>query len=164
MYLFTNIFNNANFADYMIIAVIVAGIIIFALYTINKKLSVKMGNNQELIERSKQTTSIFVIDKKKSKIKEINLPKSVIDQMPKVYKFLKLHFVQAKIGSQIMTLMCDKRTFNAISIKKNIKVEIAGIYIVSVIGMKSVEELKQIKKAKKDKLKQEKKLNKSKSK
>ena len=77
------------------------------------------------------------------------MPKAVMEQMPKIYKRMKLYFVQAKIGPQIMTLMCDKRVFAAIPIKKNVKVEIAGMYIVSVAGMKSPEEMKALRKEKK---------------
>ena len=116
-----------------------------------------MGDHQDMINRSKQTTTIFVIDKKKTKITEVNMPKIVTEQMPKIYKFLKLYFVQAKIGPQIMTLICDKKVFNAITVKKNVKVELAGIYIVSVVGMKTDKELKEIKKAKKQKEKEAKK-------
>lgn len=148
--------------DIIILVVVLTGIVIGVLYWLNKKASKKMGDQQELIERAKQTTSIFVIDKKHSKITDVNMPKAVTENMPKFYKFLKLYFVQAKIGPQIMTLMCDKRVFKAIPLKKNIKVELAGIYIVNVIGMKSQEEFKAMKKEKKLKEKQTKKETKNK--
>lgn len=143
--------------DIIIIVFIVIGIILAGLIWLNKKASKKMDEQQSMINRSKQTTTIFVIDKKRAKITDVNMPKMVIENMPKMYKFLKLYFVQAKIGPQIVTLICDKKIFNAISIKKNIKVELAGIYIVNVIGMKTEKEIKEIKKAKKDKKKEEKK-------
>nr|WP_317359187.1 hypothetical protein [uncultured Tyzzerella sp.] len=150
--------------DIIIIVTIIIGAILGILYWLNKKASKKMGEHQDMINRSKQTTTIFVIDKKKAKITEVNMPKMVTEQMPKFYKFLKLYFVQAKIGPQILTLMCDKHVFNAITVKKNIKVELAGIYIVSVVGMKSQKELKEMKKAKKDKEKEAKKEEKKKDK
>ncbi len=143
--------------DIIIIITIIVGVILGGLYYLNKKATKKMGDHQDMINRSKQTTTIFVIDKKKTKITEVNMPKIVTEQMPKIYKFLKLYFVQAKIGPQIMTLMCDKKVFNAITVKKNVKVELAGIYIVSVVGMKTDKELKEIKKAKKQKEKEAKK-------
>lgn len=146
--------------DIIILVVVIAGIILGLLYWLNKKASQKMSIQQDLIDRSKQLTSIFVIDKKHAKITEVNMPKAVYDNMPKVYKFLKMYFVQAKIGPQIMTLMCEKRIYNAIPLKKNIKVELAGIYIVNVVGMKSQDELKAIKKEKKQKQKEEKKSKK----
>lgn len=149
-----------SLGDILIIIFAVIGIIFGLLIWLNRKASKKMDQQQEMINRSKQTTTIFVIDKKRAKITEVNMPKAVTEQMPKAYKFLKLYFVQAKIGPQILTLICDKRVFNAITIKKNIKVELAGIYIVSVVGMKSQRELKEIKKAKKLKEKEEKKKQK----
>ena len=145
--------------DIIIIITIIVGVILGGLYYLNKKATKKMSDHQDKINRSKQATTIFVIDKKKTKITEVNMPKIVIEQMPKIYKFLKLYFVQAKIGPQIMTLMCDKKVFNAITVKKNIKVELAGIYIVSVVGMKTDKELKEIKKAKKQKQKETKKIS-----
>ena len=42
--------------------------------------------------------------------------------------------VKAKVGPQIVNLMCDKSVFEIIPVKKNVKVELAGIYIVSVKG------------------------------
>lgn len=147
---------NLGTMDIIILVVIIVGVIFGLLYWLNKKASQKLGDQQEIIQRSKQTTSIFVIDKKHSKITDVNMPKAVIENMPKFYKFLKLYFVQAKIGPQIMTLMCDKKVFKAIPLKKNIKVELAGIYIVNVVGMKTKEELKAIQKEKKEKNKKDK--------
>lgn len=147
---------NLGTMDIIILVVIIVGVVFGLLYWLNKKASQKLGDQQEIIQRSKQTTSIFVIDKKHSKITDVNMPKAVIENMPKFYKFLKLYFVQAKIGPQIMTLMCDKKVFKAIPLKKNIKVELAGIYIVNVVGMKTKEELKAIQKEKKEKNKKDK--------
>lgn len=137
--------------DIFLLILIIVGVIFGVLYWLNKKASQKMGDQQDIIDRTKQTTSIFVLDKKRAKITEVNMPKAVTENMPKFYKYLKLNFVQAKIGPQIMTLICDKRIYNAITVKKNIKVELAGIYIVNVIGMKSKEEYKAIQKEKKAK-------------
>ncbi len=100
---------------------------------------------------------MYVIDKKKAKITEVNMPKVVTENMPKMYKFIKMRFVQAKIGPQIVTLICDKRIFDIIPVKKNIKAELAGIYIVSIPGMKSLDEIKKEKKEKNKTAKKEKK-------
>ncbi|MFI3230700.1 MAG: hypothetical protein R3Y29_04025 [bacterium] len=137
--------------DIIIILLVVAGAGFGILVYFNKKASVKLGEHQEMIDRAKQTTSIFVIDKKRCKVDEINLPKMVTEQMPKHYKYLKLNFVQAKVGPQILTLICDKKVYEALTVKKNVKVELAGMYIVSVVGMKTDAELKQLKKERKEK-------------
>ena len=144
-----------TFLDWVIIIAVIIGAIFAGLYFLNKWAYKKMDTQQTMINKMKNSMSIYVIDKKRDKITNINMPKAVIDQMPKLYKKMKMYFVQAKIGPQIMTLMCDKKVFAAIPVKKNIKVEIAGIYIVSVAGMKSPEELKAIKKQKKEKAKEE---------
>ena len=117
-----------TFLDWVIIIAVIIGAIFAGLYFLNKWAYKKMDTQQTMINKMKNSMSIYVIDKKRDKITNINMPKAVIDQMPKLYKKMKMYFVQAKIGPQIMTLMCDKKVFAAIPVKKNIKVEIAGIY------------------------------------
>ncbi len=124
-----------NFMDVMFIIMIVVAVIGVGLYFLNKRLSARMTQANSFIESSKQITSIYVIDKKRDKITNVKMPKIVMDQVPAYQKVFKNYFVQAKIGPQIMTLMCDKHVFNAIPEKKNVKVELAGIYIVSVVVM-----------------------------
>lgn len=149
-----------GYGDIILIVFLVIAALVAAFYFFNRWAYKKMDSQQAIIDRSKQSATIYVIDKKKDKITNINMPKVVVDQVPKAYKLLKMYFVQAKIGPQIVTLMCDKRVFEAIPVKKNVKVELAGIYIVNVFGMKSAEEMKAAKKAKKEKAKEEKKKNK----
>jgi len=122
-----------------------------------------MVEQQEIIERTRQTVTLFIIDKKRDKVQNANLPKSVIEQMPKYSKFLKMYLVKAKIGPQILTLICDKKVFNALPVKKTVKVDLAGIYITEMKGMKTDEELKALKKAKKEKEKAAKKADKNKA-
>lgn len=144
-----------NFLDWLIIVAVIIGVIFAGLYFVNKWAYKKMDTQQTLINKMKNSANIYVIDKKRDKITNINVPKAVIEQMPRLYKKMKMCFVQAKMGPQIVTLMCDKKVFAAIPVKKNVKVEIAGMYIVSVAGMKTPEELKAIKKQKKLKAKEE---------
>lgn len=144
-----------SFLDIIIIVAVVIGALLAGLYFLNKWAYKRMDTQQTMIDKMKNSMSIYVIDKKRDKITNVNMPKAVIDQMPKMYKRMKLCFVQAKIGPQIMTLMCDKNVFAAIPVKKNVKVEIAGMYIVSVAGMKTPQEIKALKKEKKLKAKAE---------
>lgn len=143
--------------DWIVLIVIIIGAVFVGLYFLNKWAYKKMDTQQTLINKMKNSMSIYVIDKRRDKITNVNMPKAVIEQMPKIYKKMKMCFVQAKIGPQIMTLICDKKVFAAIPVKKNVKAEIAGIYIVSVAGMKTPQELKAIKKEKKAKEKAERK-------
>ena len=95
-----------------------------------------MDQQQSLINQHKMVTSILVIDKKKTKITNSNLPKTVIDQFPKWYRFRKLPLVKAKIGPQITTFICDEKVFKNLPTKKVVKVEIAGLYILSIKSVK----------------------------
>lgn len=149
-----------SFGDIVILIMLILGVVAVALYFLNKWAADKMGQQQEMIERSKQTATIFIIDKKRDKVTNANFPKAVIDQMPKYSKLMKMYLVKAKAGPQIATFLCDKKVYNALPVKKNVKVEVAGMYITGMKGMKSDEEMKASKKAKKEKEKQEKKAGK----
>jgi hypothetical protein len=137
-----------SFGDILIIATLVVVAIGFSMFFLNKWASKKMSTQQDFLARSQQSMSIFVIDKNIMKATDSNLPKAVIEQLPKFYKFRKLPLIKAKVGPQIITLMCDKKVYNALTVKKTSKVEVAGIYIVSVKGMKTAEQLKSDKKNK----------------
>lgn len=120
----------------LLIIVIIVGVLV-GLYFLGNKLQKKMDNQQTMINQHKMTTSILVIDKKKMKITEANLPKMVVDQVPKLYRMKKMPMVKAKIGPQITTLLCDNKLFKVLPTKKMIKVELAGIYIVGIKGNKN---------------------------
>ena len=94
----------------------------------------KMIQAQDFIEQNKVLTQIFVIDKKMEKPSPTNMTKAVYEQMPKMAKMRKMPLVKAKVGPQIVNLMCDKSVYEIIPVKKNVKVELAGIYIVKVKG------------------------------
>ncbi len=144
------------FTDILLIILVIVGVLGVALYFLNKWASTKMTEQDQMIEQTRQSATIYVIDKKKDKIDNVNMPKIVTEQVPKRMKFMKMYFVKAKIGPQIMTLMCQKDVFNALTVKKSYKVDLAGIYIISVAGMKSKEEMKALKKEKKNKEKNKK--------
>lgn len=135
-------------ADALLVILVVIGILAVAFYFLNKWSYKKMDENQAMIERHRQSATIFVIDKTTGRLKDGILPKAAVDQMPRHSKFLKMYFVKAKVGPQIVTLVCEKNVYAAIPVKKNVKVELAGIYISSMYGMKTKEEMKEIKKAK----------------
>lgn len=117
----------------VIIAIVVVGILA-VLYFYGKKLQAKQTEQEALINQAKMTTSILVIDKKKMKITQANLPKIVVDQVPKYLRWRKVPIVKAKIGPKISSLMCDEKVFKILPTKKMVKVDIAGMYIVSIKG------------------------------
>jgi hypothetical protein len=136
-----------HIGDILIIVFAAAAVIGVALFLLNRWASKKQVQQQGMIEQHKMSVDIFVIDKKKDKAANVNLPKVVMDQLPRVYRLMKHNFIKAQVkaqgGAQITTLMCDKPIFEFIQVKKNYKVEIAGLSIVSVRGMKSKHEMKQ---------------------
>ena len=140
--------------DILIIVIVVIAVIVTVFFFLNRWASRKTVENNELIERTRQSAEIFVIDKQMGKLLEANIPKAALEQVPKLYKFIKTPLVKAKIGPQVITLMCDKRVFKALPVKKTVKVELAGMYIVDMKGLKSVSEQKAHEKAKKQKAKQ----------
>ncbi|WP_113672621.1 hypothetical protein [Vallitalea guaymasensis] len=121
------------------ILLLVLGIIVVVLvilYFVGRKLQGKANDQQSVINQNKMTTSILVIDKKKQKVKDSNLPKMVQDQIPKYIRFRKLPMVKAKIGPKITTLLCDDKVFKELPVKKMVKVDLAGMYIVGMKGYK----------------------------
>ena len=139
----------------MIVAVILA-VILAVLYFLNKWVMKRTTQQQDTLERTKQKVSIYVVDKKRDKPENVNLPKAVMDNFPKMLKLTKSNFVKVKIGPQFLTLMCDKRVFEYLEAKKTYKIELAGIYIASVVGMKSASELKELEREKKEQQKKSK--------
>lgn len=130
----------------MVVALLaIVGVTIF--YFLNKWAGKKAATQQDMVEQHKQTVSIYVIDKKKDKITNAGFPKAVADQIPRMAKLVKTPLVKAKIGPQIMTLVCDGAVFDALPLKKTVTVEIAGAYIVGMKGMKTKREMAEIRKA-----------------
>ncbi len=116
---------------YVIILVVIAALVI-AFRIFRKRMRKRMANQKAVVDQHKVTTSIFVIDKKKGKLADARLPKPVIDQIPTIYKFRKLPLVTAKVGPQIVTLICEEDVFKKLPEKKNVRVDLAGIFIVSI--------------------------------
>jgi len=127
---------------FIIIGVIVVAVVV-GLYYLNKWAAKKTTEQQKYVDSSKMDVTIFVLDKKHDKAANVNLPKAVMANLPKMYKFMKMYFVQAKVGPQIVTLMCEKRIYNHLPVKKNVKVELAGIFIANIKGLKSEYDVKQ---------------------
>ncbi len=129
------------------IVAVVAVVAFVVLYFVGKRLQKKQDSSETQMKESSQTISILVIDKKKMKLKEANLPKIVLDQTPKYLRASKVPIVKAKIGPKVMSLMCDAKVFDIIPVKKEVKAVISGIYIMDVKGLRSgLETNKKVKK------------------
>lgn len=125
----------------IIVLVVFVGIWV-GLYFFGKKMQKKQEAQQEQMQAAAQPASLLVIDKKRMKIRDANLPKVVLEQVPKRMRGSKMPIVKAKIGPQVMSLICDDAIFDEIPVKREVKAMISGIYIVSVknIRKSSVQE------------------------
>ena len=123
-----------DFSDVLIIIIVILALLCVGMYYLNKKGMKKMIQAQDFIDQNRTTVQIFVIDKRQEKPSS-NMPKAVYEQMPKSAKIRKTNLVRAKVGPQIVTLMCDKPVYQVLPVKKNVKVDLAGMYIVGITGM-----------------------------
>lgn len=123
-------------AKVLITILIVLIVLVVVLYFVGKKMQAKQAQQQAQIEAAKQTVSMLIIDKKKLKLKDAGLPAAVLEQTPKYMRRAKLPVVKAKIGPQIMSLICDAAIFDSIPVKKEVKATVSGIYITEVRGIR----------------------------
>ena len=123
-------------AKVLITILIVLVVLVVVLYFVGKKLQKKQAEQEAQIEAAKQTVSMLVIDKKKLKLKDAGLPSMVLEQTPKYMRRAKFPIVKAKIGPQIMSLICDASISDSIPIKKEVKATVSGIYITGVKGIR----------------------------
>ena len=124
-----------NFSDvFMLIIIILIGIAIaYVLY--QKNVGKKSDETKELIEKTKQEISVFVIDKRFEKPSPSNTPKAVYEKIKGLNKARKIGIVKGKVGPKIYTFMCSKDVYNVLPVKKNVKVMASGLYIISVKGI-----------------------------
>ena len=124
-----------TFLKVLFVILVILIIILALLYFFGRKLERRQAEQQSMMKAAEQVVSMLVIDKKKLKVKESGLPKMVIDQSPKYMAWAKLPIVKAKIGPQIMSLVCEERIFDSVPVKKEVKAVISGIYITDVKGL-----------------------------
>ena len=53
----------------------------------------------------------------------------------RLMRFSKLPIVKAKVGPQILSLVCDEKIFDIVPVKKEVKATVSGIYITDVKGL-----------------------------
>ena len=131
----------------LLIVAAVIGIIVAVLYFLGKKAQKRQAEQQEMLQANKQTVSMLIIDKKRMRIKDSGLPQMVIDQTPKMMRRSKLPIVKAKIGPQIISLICDEKIFDYVPVKKEVKAVVSGIYVLDVKGLHGKTEITPVKKS-----------------
>ena len=130
----------------LIITLVILLIGVVVLYFLGKRAQKKQAKQQEQIDAMKQTVSMLIIDKKKMRLKDAGLPQAVIDQTPKLMRNSKLPIVKAKVGPQVLSLVCDAKIFDDVPVKKEVKAVVSGIYITGVKGLHGKQEAKPVKK------------------
>ncbi|MEE1086160.1 MAG: hypothetical protein U0L05_03165 [Schaedlerella sp.] len=122
-----------------IVLLVILGILVgllIALYFVGKRMDKKQAEQQRQMAAVAQTMHMLVIDKKKVRLKDANLPAAVMENTPKYLRRSKYPIVKAKVGPKIMTLMCDPQVFDIIPVKKEVKATVSGIYITAVRGVR----------------------------
>ncbi|OHD67237.1 MAG: hypothetical protein A2W19_07860 [Spirochaetes bacterium RBG_16_49_21] len=114
------------------IILLVAAALFVGYKILKKRMQKKLDDQQTLVNQHKVPASILVLEKKKDKISKANIPRSVIEQIPKIYKIKKVPIVKAKIGPQVMDLLCDEDVFEKLPVHKTVRVELAGIFIAGI--------------------------------
>ena len=116
-----------------ILAVVLVAFIV--LMIVGTRLQKKANSQQEALANAAQTVSMLIIDKKKLKITEANLPKVVTDQVPKYARRAKFPIVKARVvggSSKPMNLIADAAVFDILPVGKECKVVVSGIYITEI--------------------------------
>lgn len=117
---------------YLFLAALVGGVGYLTYWFVKRTLKKQADEQSAMVQQYKQTVpNVFILEKKMQKITNAKIPKSVLEEVPKYYRWRKMPLVRAKIGNQVVTLICDKKLFDRLPEKKNIKADIAGIYLVS---------------------------------
>lgn len=134
---------------WMIVLIVVAVVLIAliaVLYFLGRKAQKKQAEQQEMLEANKQTVSMLIIDKKRMKLRDAGLPQMVVNQTPKVMRGSKLPIIKAKVGPQIMSLICDEKIFDSVPVKREVKAIVSGIYVLDVKGLHGKPEAQPVKK------------------
>lgn len=117
----------------IVISVVGAILLIFiVLMILGQKMQKKQQASEADIQAASQVMSMLIIDKKKLKPQDANLPKAVAEQIPKYMRFAKLPIVKAKVGPRIMTLIADAKVFDNLPVKTEVKVAVSGLYITEI--------------------------------
>ena len=118
----------------VILAVLLIALVV--LYFLGKKAQKKQAEQEEMIAAAAQQVNILIIDKGKMKLKDAGFPSVVLENTPKYLRRSKVPVVKAKVGPKISVLIADEKVFDLIPVKKEVKAEVSGLYIVGVKGIR----------------------------
>ena len=121
----------STFVWVVTIILLVLLIAMAVLYFFGRKAEKKQTEQQKALEANAQTISLFVIDKKKMRLKDAGLPSVVLEQAPKLAIAAKIPIVKVKAGPRVMNLIADAKVYETIMPKQEIKATVSGLYITS---------------------------------
>lgn len=127
--------NKALIITLIIIAVLIAILVI--LYFVGNRLQKKQMAQKEEVAAAAQLASMLIIDKKMMKLKDAGLPKVVVEQTPKRFRNAKMPIVKAKVGPQIVNLICDEGIFDDLPTRGEVKAMVSGIYITEIKSVRN---------------------------
>ncbi|HRZ25680.1 MAG TPA: hypothetical protein P5295_02640 [Spirochaetota bacterium] len=116
---------------YSVLAIVIALLVVGFIF-LRRKMQKKLDDQQSLVNQHKVPMSILVLEKRMDRVSNANMPKSVLDQIPKIYKVKKVPIVKAKVGPQVMDLLCDEEVFDKLPERKTVRVDMAGIFIAGI--------------------------------
>lgn len=121
-------------SGFSIALIVIAAVLLVAvvvLYIVGRKAEKKQADQQRVMEENSQLISLYVLDKKKLRLKEAGLPSIVMEQAPKYARRAKVPIVKVKAGPRVMNLIVDAKVYETILPKQEIKAKVSGIYITS---------------------------------
>lgn len=126
--------NGDNMSTAWIITIIVLVILVAAvivLYFLGKRAQKKQDEQSVQMAKSAQTMNCFVIDKKKMRLKNANMPKIVMDAADWRTKLIRVPVVKVKVGPKVMSMICDADVYKTLAPNQEIKASVSGMYIIS---------------------------------
>lgn len=124
-----------TYAIVLIIVTVLMLAAVIALYFLGKKAEKRKAEQDEQMAAVSQSVSMLIIDKKRMRMKDAGLPEQVLASAPWYAKNAKLPIVKAKVGPQIMSLICEESIYDEIPVKKEVKASVSGLYITKVKGL-----------------------------
>lgn len=121
----------------IIVGLCVVGAFIVFNFTLKKRFERRADEQQQMIDETKETVTMLIIDKKKMPLRDAGLPKMVLAEAPKRYLRRHMPIIKAKVGPRIMTFVANKDVFKTIPLKTNVKAEVSGIYVTKFVPLKA---------------------------
>ncbi len=114
-----------------IIVIVVLGAAAVILFLMGRKAQRQQDEQAVQMAKSAQTMTCFVIDKKKMRLKNANMPKIIMDSADWKTKLIRVPVVKVKVGPRVMTMICDGDVFKTLAPNQEIKATVSGMYITS---------------------------------